>query len=77
MSKGNGFVTLLKDDELSLALFLRKMAEFDSRFCEAMVKKSDFTIRLEVRGDKGNLLHVRVYTDDIEKLNDGRIKEEV
>ena len=64
----NGFFEAIKDEQ-SLTLFIRKMKEFDSVFCEQMYKGSDFTIRLEVRGNKGELLHVRMYMDDIERPN--------
>ncbi len=53
---------VLEDDE-SLAVFLRSMSEFDQEFCDEMASGSDFTLRLEVRGDKGKLVHCRVNTD--------------
>lgn len=66
-SPTNGFVQALKDDDESLMLFLKKMAQFDQMFCDAMSAATDFTIRLEVRGNKGQVLHVRAYCDDIER----------
>ena len=64
--RANGFRDVITDDA-SLGLFLKKMAEFDQAFCAAMIKGSDYTIRLEVRGNVGVILHTRVYTDDIEQ----------
>ncbi len=67
----------LKDDE-SLAIFLRQMTKFDHAFCEAMFDHVDFTLRLEVRGDQGKLLHTRVSNDGferphgVEKIIEGR-----
>ena len=51
------------DQQRSLDAFLRSMAKFDRAFCEAMAEGVDFTLSLEVRGDKGQLLHSRVKTD--------------
>ena len=73
-SPTNGFTSVIEDEE-SLKLFLRKMREFDSAFCEQMMKGSDYTIRLEVRGNKSEVLHVRVNVDAIDRPNgaQGRI----
>lgn len=64
-SQTNGFVDVLTEE--SLALFLQKMAEFDSTFCAHMHGGDDFTIRLEVKGHRGELTYVRVYTDSIQR----------
>jgi len=53
----------LSNDEDSLAVYLYNMHKFDERFCEFMTDGSDFTLRLEVRGNKGDLIHCRVYND--------------
>jgi len=55
-----------KDDK-SLELFLRNMQKFDRSFCDAMTEGTDFTLSLEVRGDKGELLHSRVKTDRFDR----------
>jgi len=52
----NGYREILTDDE-SLALFLRSMAEFDRRFCDAMTDGGEFTLKIEVHGNKGELIH--------------------
>lgn len=57
---------ILKDDK-SLAIFLRNMAKFDRHFCEMMATGVDFTIRLEVQGEKGKLSHCRVYSDGFDR----------
>jgi hypothetical protein len=59
---GEGYRTVLADDE-SLKVFLQAMADFDVAFCKAMNDNTDYTLRLEVRGDQGKLLHVRVNLD--------------
>ena len=58
----NGFN--INDDE-SLKLVLKKMAEFDKKFCELILKRTDFTLRLEVRGNAGEIVHVRLNADDV------------
>jgi len=52
-----------KDDEM-LALFVDAMRKFDHEFNEAMVGLVDFTITLEVRGDKGEILHCNTRTNE-------------
>jgi hypothetical protein len=56
----------LKDDE-SLATFLKQMQAFDRAFCDHMAAGTDFTLRLEVHGCKGDLIHVRVHSDGFER----------
>lgn len=67
-SPTNGFSTVIEDEE-SLKLFLRKMKDFDEAFCREMFKGSDYTIRLEVRGNKGEVIHVRTSVDAIDRPN--------
>jgi len=59
----------LSDDANSLAVYLHNMHKFDERFCEFMTEGSDFTLRLEVRGNKGDLIHCRVYNDAFQQPN--------
>ena len=54
-------------DEQALVEFLLSMRDFDAAFCKAMNDSVDFTLRLEVRGDKGKLLHCRVDTDSFRR----------
>ena len=57
----------MKDN--SLELFLRRMAQFDSEFCRLVASNNEFTVRLEIKGDKGRVVHTRVYCDEIERPN--------
>lgn len=57
---------VIKDDT-SLKLFLAKLREFDQHFVNEMVKGSDYTIKLEVRGCKGKVIHVRTNVDAIDR----------
>lgn len=61
---GTDYSEIIEEDE-SLKLFLEKVREFDHKFTKEMYRGADFTIRLEVRGNKGKVLHVRVYHDSI------------
>lgn len=44
----------------SLDQFLAAMQDFDQSFVDALVSGVDFTIKLEVRGDAGKLLHAKI-----------------
>ena len=53
-------------DDKSLLLFMRRSQEFIDLFCGLMVKGTDFTLRLEARGNKGIVLHVQTNVNDRE-----------
>jgi hypothetical protein len=67
LSGTNKFQDALKGQPASLALFLQKMGEFDKLFCDLMAGGADFNIRLELRGNKGDLIHCRVSTDSTDR----------
>ncbi len=50
---------IIRDNE-SLGLFMASLSEFDQFFCDRMATGDDFTIKLEVHGCKGELIHSRV-----------------
>ena len=66
-AKGNGYREAFGDNDESLAIFLRAMRRFDRDFCEAMASGVDFTLRLEIRGDQGRMIHARVNADGFER----------
>ncbi len=55
----SGYQKVLSDQE-SLGQFLRSFEDFNRQFCDLMTSGVDFTLKIEVRGDKGELLHCRV-----------------
>jgi len=57
---------VLKDDK-DLARFLRSMQKFDRLFCDLMSDGGEYTLRFEVKGSKGKLLHCRVGTDEFDR----------
>jgi hypothetical protein len=59
---GENFKDALGDDQ-SLKVFLENMKQFENDFCRLMFSGKDFTLRLEIRGDKNKLLHCRVSRD--------------
>lgn len=61
-----GYRQALKDDE-SLAMFLGVLKDFDSDFCRVMNEGRDFTLKLEVHGNAGKLLHCRVNNDNFSR----------
>ena len=65
-SPTNNFRDAIKDDE-SLKTFLTSMKKFDERFTKLMFERNQFTIKLEVHGDKGDITPCRVYQDAIER----------
>jgi len=61
------FKDILRDDDKSLSLFIKKMSEFDQTFCDLMNSGSDFNIRLEIRGNSRQLIHCRVSFDSTDR----------
>jgi len=57
---------ILRDNN-SLEIFLKNLAEFDRSFCDMMTGQKDFTLRFEVRGNQGKLIHCRVSRDYFDK----------
>jgi len=66
LNRDDNYRHILHDDE-SLSVFLRAMKLFDQRFCDVMSEGQEFTLRMEVHGIKGNLLHARVFSDGIDR----------
>jgi hypothetical protein len=66
-STNNTIQKVLEDDGASLDQMLKGLRKFQDRFCENMTAGRDFTVRLEVHGNKGNVCHVRCYLDEIER----------
>ncbi len=63
----SGYVRAFKGNDASLALFLAAMHDFDSAFCDAMASGTDFTLRLEIHGDRGEMIHARVQDDQFRR----------
>jgi len=54
------------EDDKHLLLFMKKNQEYIDLFCSLMFSGVDFTLRLEARGNKGEILHVQCNTNDRE-----------
>jgi hypothetical protein len=54
-------------EEQSLTLFIQSLATFDQKFCDHMAEGDDFNLKLEVHGNKSELLHVRVVSDGFKR----------
>lgn len=63
----NGFRAARHLENESLEIFIRNMARFDQEFCDHLAAGTDFTLRLEVHGAAGELIHCRVYTDGFDR----------
>ncbi len=66
MNEPSNWKEVLKDDD-DLSQFMRAMKKFDHLFCDMMSNGKEFTLRLEVKGRKGKLLHCRVGTDEFDR----------
>jgi hypothetical protein len=65
----NKFQDAFGDDE-SLAVFLRQIKRFEEQFCEVMASGIEFTLRMEIHGNKCGLLHARVQNDSFDRPRD-------
>lgn len=59
---------VIKEDK-HLLLFMKKNQKFIDLFCDCMTSGVDFTLRLEARGNKGEVIHVQLNTNDRESLD--------
>jgi hypothetical protein len=68
LKRGNpgDYPTIIGDDE-SLKLFIESLAKFDRLFCDHMAEGDDFTLKMEIHGNKSELLHVRVSSDGFKR----------
>lgn len=77
MTKQSDYAKVLPHPD-SLDKFVRSLAEFDRRFCDLMAQGGDFTLKIEIHGNKGELIHARVMSDNfqrpcgVEKRVDGK-----
>ncbi len=62
----NGYRDILKDDK-ELLIFLRTLKQFDAEFCRVMNGKLDYTLKLEVHGAAGKLVHCRMTNDSFDR----------
>jgi len=74
--QGNGRSDWLQtvSDETSVRDVIDAMGEFQQRFCDHMVGNRDFTLGLELHGDKGKVLHVRFRDDSFRRSDDHKEK---
>lgn len=54
-------------DDASLAAFLSAMKDFDKSFCDCVASGADFTLKLEIHGNAGELIHARVSSDQFRR----------
>ena len=60
----------------SLDIFIRGMAKLERRFCEAMMADEDYTLKLEMHGNAGKLIHCRVLVDGFERPRNATARTE-
>lgn len=54
---GDLIIQAFAKDTASLKIFNDAMVTLNQRFCDAMINEDDFTISLEIHGNKGKLIH--------------------
>lgn len=62
---------VLKEDSSSLDILIRQMAKFDKAFCDNMAAGTDFVLKLEIKGDKGKMVHCRADSIVFDRPNRG------
>lgn len=62
-SANDHYAQLLGSGTDALRMFNEAMSKLNNEFCEAMMKGYDFTIKLEVHGNKSEMLHARTTCD--------------
>ncbi len=62
-------------DEEGLALLLRGLKEFDEDFQSAIRRGDQFTIKLEVHGNRGKLIHCRSSNDALSRVEKRKSRE--
>ena len=67
MTRQDNYQKTFAGDSESLDLFMGALAKFDRRFCEAMHTGVDFTLKMEIHGNDGQLLHARVLDDSFSR----------
>ncbi len=72
---GNSYENVLGKGE-SLDMFVRAMAKLERRFCEAMMANEDYTLKLEIHGAAGKLIHYRVTADGFERPRNASVRAE-
>ena len=53
----------------SLKIFIRNMAVMDQSFVNLMTAGVDFTLKFEIHGNNGRMIHCRVTSDGFERPN--------
>lgn len=65
-TKAKGYKGAFKDDE-DLVCFLRMASRFEQKVMDLMETSDDFTLRMEVRGNRFGLVHCRVSEDEFDR----------
>ena len=51
-------------DKQTMAILLEGFGEFQSDLYRSLTKQIDFTVRLEIHGNKGEVLHCKAHKDN-------------
>lgn len=65
---------VLKGDNVSLLIFEGGFSELERQFCNNMMSGKEFTLKVEIHGAKGELLHFRNFSDTFARPPEKRKK---
>jgi hypothetical protein len=66
MPEGDKIEDVITEED-SLKAMNEALQEFNADFCHNMYRGKDFTLKIEVHGDKGKLIHCRVHNDRFQR----------
>jgi len=67
MINSEAYEKAFDEDNESLDLYTTSIAKFNRHFCELMSAGNDFTLKMEVHGNDGKLIHCRVTNDSFDR----------
>jgi len=59
------------DDQLSIEDYSKNLREFNEDFCRNMFNRRDFTLKFEIHGNGGKIIHCRVSNDRFARPTQG------
>ena len=68
MQTHNAYEAAFQDGNTAgLEIFTQNLAKFNRYFCELMQGHSDFTLKMEIHGNGGELVHCRITNDTFDR----------
>lgn len=64
----------IQEDERAVQMYAYNLAEFDQMFSKVMMSRKEFTLRFEIRGNQGRLIHCRWGVDTHDRMSEEKKK---